>query len=295
MVLNRNGSKVEEIDFTIAGFETIRRKWGYQDWTPYGREKGFVREREINPERFSVMLTNRPVLLAGVPENVSIESIKVQKRPIVGTSTAVQFPPEVAYVPHRDNGSQVIEVADSKNWLYLHWGRMYDPQDLSCKMTMNYDAENLYIDFAVTDDRHEQSYPANEVWQGDSLQVAFAAMDADDPAPKSATAYQICRTNDGKTVCLREYSQFGLSTPTAVKVTTEQKGKVLTYRVTFPFKELGVKSPEAGFPLGMALVVNENDGPPRNRRGALLWGNGVVTSKVNPSEFSWLFFRRDHK
>ena len=291
LILDRNGSRTDAVDMTIAGRETLRRPWGFQDWAIYGHP-GAVRKREPDPELFSVMLTARPVLLNGVPENVKIKSISVQKRISATANSVTTFPPQVTYVPRRNEGTADIVLDRAENWLYLHWGGLYDPKDLSCKMKLSYDDKNLYADFYVTDNRHVQGYPGNEIWQGDSLQIAFAAITADVPAPQNATAYQICRTSDGKDVCLREYSQFGLSAPTKVKVRTSRKGNLTTFHVEFPFSELGVKDPENGFPLAMSLVINENDGPPRNRRGALLWGDGVVSGNVDPGKFCWLFFRR---
>lgn len=296
VVLNRNGGEVKEIGFTIAGRETLKREWGFQDWAPSGRPKGFQRNKDhVDRDRYGLSITARPVLLSGVPKEIKIEEVTVQKRPPYNGGAKGFFPQEIVNVAFKPTGREtVLDLTHPRYFWFSQWGKAaHQKSDLSMTMKMTYDLEKLHIDFLVTDNRHVQKFPAHELWQGDSVQVVFASFDAENPAPQQATHYELGMDKDGKAIVQRDTSQHALSTPTQVRMTVSRKGIVTRYSVDFPFAELGVKEIEGNFPLAMSVVVNDNDDDARQRKGFLLWGDGVVSGKIDPTRFNWLYFRRN--
>lgn len=288
ITLDRNGAETGELTYELAGRVPVTRHWGFFDWARRGRPKGFQRMEEEDKEQFGVSLTTRPMLLYGVPEQVSIRSVEVFNRPVPRASGMV-IPGEIAFVFRKGKGkNEKIALDDARCYRYLMDGREYSPQDISAEIGVDYDPENLHVRIDVVDDAFFQEAPKNEIWKGDSVQFAFAAFDPDSSAARAATGYGICQGADGEVICRRDYSQLNLSAATGVTARVVRKPGHIAYELVFPFKELGI-DPFSGVPVGMSVVINDNDG--KGRKGYLRWGDGIGTGRINPNEFGWLILK----
>ena len=154
--------------------------------------------------------------------------------------------------------------------------------DLDASFRIAYDKKNLLLEVSVTDDIPSNDYHGNRLWNGDSLQLAFSALDRREKGP-AGTEYALALTPQGPEV-FREASQLDLETPTQVKLDAKRSGTKTVYRITVPFAEIGV-DPKPGIPIGMSLVVNDNDG--KGRKGYLHWGDGIANGK-NSDLYHWI-------
>jgi methionine-rich copper-binding protein CopC len=158
------------------------------------------------------------------------------------------------------------------------WG---GPGDLSGKLWLTHDDQNLYLSAKVTDDVFSQPNRAGNIWAGDGIQLGMTA-----GAPGETTVTQeigVALTNAGPVDTWRwtPTSQTGTPPGVQAEVVRDDSAHTTTYEIAVPWSTLGF-APEDRL-LSATVVVNENDGT--GRRGWLTWGKGVAETK-NPAGFN---------
>ncbi|MCS6777154.1 MAG: sugar-binding protein [Chloroherpetonaceae bacterium] len=162
------------------------------------------------------------------------------------------------------------------------WGGL---RDLSAIAYTGWDTRYLYVACAVADDVPGTSYPAMDLWRGDSLQVAVSAL------RRSAGAGGGYGPGDhefgfaliaGEPVAVRFHGENGRVGPVSeIRVAVRRDGDRMFYEVAIPWKELAPVRPEPGTVLGLSLLVNDDDG---HGRGYIEWGGGIGDVK-RPEQF----------
>jgi hypothetical protein len=160
--------------------------------------------------------------------------------------------------------------------------------DLSARSRLAWSPEGLWLAVEVTDPTHHQSFSPEEMWMGDSLQIAA---DLGCAAWKNLVLGKEARWlelgfalgDDGKqmTFCWRPDA----SRLTGVQSAVVRKGDVTTYEAFIPAKSLGGPSLKAAGLLGFGFVINDNDGA--GRRGWLQLYRGIGYGK-DPRQFGLL-------
>ncbi|WP_427889660.1 sugar-binding protein [Kribbella sp. GL6] len=158
------------------------------------------------------------------------------------------------------------------------WG---GPSDLSGKLWLTHDDQNLYLSAQVTDDVFSQPNRGGNIWGGDGIQLGMTA-----GAPGEATAAQeigVALTDAGPVDTWRwtPTSQTGVPPGVDAKVVRDEAAHTTTYEIAVPWSTLGFAAKDRL--LSATVVVNENDGT--GRRGWLSWGKGVAETK-NPALFN---------
>ncbi|GAA1588442.1 MULTISPECIES: sugar-binding protein [Kribbella] len=158
------------------------------------------------------------------------------------------------------------------------WG---GPSDLSGKLWLTHDDENLYLSAQVTDDVFSQPNRGGNIWGGDGIQLGMTA-----GAPGEANAAQeigVALTDAGPVDTWRwtPTSQTGVPPGVVAKVVRDEAAHTTTYELAVPWSTLGFAAKDRL--LSATVVVNENDGT--GRRGWLSWGKGVAETK-NPALFN---------
>ncbi|GGE01430.1 S-layer homology domain-containing protein [Paenibacillus nasutitermitis] len=147
-------------------------------------------------------------------------------------------------------------------------------EDLSATARFAYDEEALYVGVEVKDDTHE-AYAGNEIWKGDSVQMAFSP-DGEHYGPEYGFSHangssQVWRWNDGTAVL----------EASSVQLVSSQNGNVTTYQAKIPWGAIGANGKPANS-LSFTFLVNDNDG--NGRRGWIEWTGGIGKFK-DPAQF----------
>lgn len=158
------------------------------------------------------------------------------------------------------------------------WG---GPSDLSGKLWLTHDDQNLYLSAKLTDDLFSQPNRDGNIWGGDGIQLGMTA-----GAPGETTATQeigVALTDAGPVDTWRwtPTSQAGTPPGVQAKVVRDEAAHTTTYEIAVPWSTLGFAAKDRL--LSATVVVNENDGT--GRRGWLTWGKGVAETK-NPALFN---------
>ncbi len=283
LIFSRGSAPDVPAELLVAGGVPTVRKWGWLEWVDADNNKqiglGGRRKDEI-----SFTAGSRPVLLFGKLDGVSLRTVKrIERLPKDGGNGGIKVPEEVILA-----GKSLDQAQDHPFGSELLYRRMggFGPRngvaDLDASFRIAYDKENLLLEVSVTDDVPFNNFHGNMLWGGDSLQLAFSALTRNERGP-AGTEYALALTPQGTEV-FREASQIGLETPTQVKLDAKRSGTKTVYRITVPFAEIGVE-PKPGIPIGMSLVVNDNDG--KGRKGYLHWADGIANGK-NPEQYNWI-------
>ncbi len=289
IIINRGTAPDGALQLLTTGqTKPVDHRWGFREWIDANSNKhsGGAEKRDI----FSFTVTGRPVLLSGKLDGIKVNTVKTIDRPALQVAQGRMSIPEqiIDAIPAGSSGATTVKIAGDANYRRLVNKPLEGDKDLSAEFKVTYDKTNLYLDIAVTDDVHSQEFSAKDLWRGDSVQVAFAAFEAYKPAPVAGTEYQLGLTKKGADI-MRESSQLKLNTPTQLKLDAKRDGNLTTYKITVPFSEIGVKDPKPGTPVGLSIVINDNDG--KDRDGYLHWGDGIGTGNKAPEEYNWIILR----
>lgn len=159
------------------------------------------------------------------------------------------------------------------------------PEDLSGKIRLENRDGAFVLKADVTDDRHIQPCPAEEAWNGDSVQFAFAL-------PGQAGFWEFCLSlsDSGEAVLTvprapRGYDSAQAAAAGTVKIV--RKGTTTGYEFRIPDRAVGL-TPELyrqGFRFN--LLINDNDG--EGRDGWIQIAPGIGDEK-NPGKFPFVIF-----
>ncbi|WFB35934.1 sugar-binding protein [Kiritimatiellota bacterium B12222] len=160
------------------------------------------------------------------------------------------------------------------------WG---GPDDLSGHLRMLWDDRYFYVSVEVKDNVFAGDKAKNQLWAQDGLQFMFDPSRISDQKP-GAYDYSMGIGKDGPGVW-RSWSASS-SVPAgnaedilfAANRLDESTGNII-YEVAFPWASLAPFTPEVGANLGMALILNEDDG--NGRFGFLSWFGGVHSKELD--------------
>ncbi|MDD3153762.1 MAG: sugar-binding protein [Victivallaceae bacterium] len=284
IILARNNAPREPLHLQIAGFEKIRRNWGFRQWSNAGNKQR-DRKAEVNPDEFAFSVTTRPVLLYGRLEEATIAKVNPIPRPVFGGGGTTAGRGKLARIAPMGELGRWISFGGNRN--YFRIGAMpaiRDAKDLDAKFRAAIVGDQLRVEVEVADDKHVQKYTPSEMWNGDNVQLAFASF-RDGTIPVCGSEYSLGLTPKGPVV-FRQSSEFGLDDePTGAVLQAERTATTTRYELNLPLRELGITRVAPGSPIGFSIAVNENDDG--NRKGFLSWGGGIGLYK-NPQEYNWL-------
>ncbi|MEK8130018.1 glycosyl hydrolase family 28-related protein [Paenibacillus filicis] len=159
-------------------------------------------------------------------------------------------------------------------------GKWKGESDLSADARVTWTDQALHLNVKVQDDVHDQRYANGDIWQGDSLQLGLDLSRKDGAASQNVNELGFALGNDGSVTKWRWRAPAGRVTGAfdAQAQITRSNG-VTTYDLTIPFAQLRGPSStfQPGDPIGLALLINENDGA--GRTGFMEYNQGIGTSK----------------
>ena len=158
----------------------------------------------------------------------------------------------------------------------------YGRNDLSATMRFLWDKDFLYIGVEVQDDKFRNIHSNDGLWDGDGLQFLIDPF-SNQSASSGFYDYALAHGGKGDQVwCHRSASP---------KVATgEAKGVIFvsrplknssggrTYELALPWKNLVPMEPAPGKSMGLAFIVNEDDG--KGRFSYLSWFSGVSEKSI---------------
>ncbi len=155
-----------------------------------------------------------------------------------------------------------------------------------------WDKKNLYIQVKVKDKIFHQTRTDGTIWKMDSLQVAFDTHPElnDLYAPlagiftKKVTSLDFAMTPKGRLVWrdrthnAEELKLNKVTDKVGFDFKRDSKNGILTYKLSIPWKEIGLDKVEKGKPIGIAILVNDSDGEKTRRTGLELF-KGIMRGK----------------
>ncbi len=164
------------------------------------------------------------------------------------------------------------------------------------ELSFAWDAENLYLTVESHDDVFRQEKTDANIWQQDSLQLAF------DSHPEQTEVYNPLASIFTKRICelgaaltprgplVWRYHSFDknrldegdISAACPAKIERDEAKKLTRYELTFPWAQLGMEKEwvKPGKVLGFSLLVNDSDGHDRPRQG-LEFFSGIMRDKTH--------------
>lgn len=188
----------------------------------------------------------------------------------------------------------LLEEWDGATRLRLGHATQYDalpgrdawegPGDLSATVLLGWRPEGLCVAVETVDDVFCQTHRNDQIWQGDSVQIAVA------PEPAGAGRFEIglARTPDGDRWFLDSALARGAPEslpPVRFASRPASAGGGLTYEVVIPWEHLPGIAPRPGTRFRFSLLVNDDDG--KGRRGWLHAFDGIGWSK-DPAQYGVL-------
>ncbi|MEM6391269.1 MAG: hypothetical protein AAF797_00670 [Planctomycetota bacterium] len=154
------------------------------------------------------------------------------------------------------NGGEVVNRFDyAPAHRHFVW---QGPKDVSAKAWLTHEDGAIRLRIDVRDDAHAQAFDAENLWQGDSVQIGLAAANAED-----FHEIGIATTADGR-VLVHAWRGDMLGPLTDLlkpKVSDLEEGK--RYELRLPLKALGLTPQDLRRGIRFNLVVNDNDGEAR--------------------------------
>lgn len=268
-----------------------------------GAADRFPAPLKIKPEQ--TVISRLP--LDHVPYGQRCRGTIVARRRDASTDDLAQQPFDVTVVPClrlKSNGALLQQSSID----FSDWGPFDEAgkptaipaKDCSASLRVGYDQKGLHLLVQVTDDQHQQSKSAAEMWREDSLQIAFD-VDADQPWQPNAgygfnghrvSSYGVGGHPQQVMTWRWLYSMPSLPADMPeprLQAHLERKGNLTTYEITFPWSILGLSAPpRPGTSIGFALAVNDLDG--EGPRHGLRLFNGIVETQ-DPRSFGRLWIR----
>ena len=188
--------------------------------------------------------------------------------------------------------------------LWDPFGGPIAPDDCSATFQSSYDSRGLFVRIVVQDEEHLQDHKSEEMWMGDSIQIAF------DPDYEKTWEPNDLFGLKGHRVF--EYGLGWSGDPAAKPMTwrwisylpelpvaaeeprivlnASREGSRTIYEALFPWAVLGLdKAPPAGSAVGISIAVTDRDTGKKNRRAIRLFGG--ITDGKDPEKFGPLWLR----
>lgn len=153
-----------------------------------------------------------------------------------------------------------------------------------------WDDQALYLDIRVEDDVFHQTRTDGTIWREDGVQLAFDTHPELDALyeplasvfTKKVTQLSVAKTPNGVLVWRdRTHNEGELPTGDvgdAVTAQVERAGAITRYQIAIPWQQIGLDAPRRGKALGIAVLVNDSDGPGTPRKGLELF-SGIMNDK----------------
>lgn len=162
------------------------------------------------------------------------------------------------------------------------------PEDLSARVWLGRDAENLLVKLIVVDDVHWQPYRGVELWKADSVQMALQI-----PGQSGLWEIGLAQLNDGTSdvfvwLAPNHFDADSVASAVTLKTRRDEIAKTTTYEAAIPFSALGLneKSGYDGFRFN--LIVNDNDGEMRESYIGIAPG---IAEEKTPRSYPTVSFR----
>jgi hypothetical protein len=173
-------------------------------------------------------------------------------------------------------GADFVTLEAPSDWVGLGSGPP-GAGDITARFAVRWDTAALYLAVAVGDDVHRNDHGEEELWRGDSLQVAL------DMGRNGGAAYD--DTDDfemGFALSRAGLTSHRWHSPAGAPAFTSdfaivRSGSETFYEIRLPAESLGQRAFSEVLAIGFSLVVNEDDGAGRD--GFLEWTPGIGTSK----------------
>ncbi|SDP00611.1 beta-glucosidase [Actinacidiphila guanduensis] len=186
----------------------------------------------------------------------------------------------------QDGPSVDMAATADGTWSTLDGSQPYGgPSDLSGKVWLDWDAQNLYITADLTDDVQSQPATGADIWQGDSLQFAATSGVPGASATESTASvnghyeYGAALTSAGSQLYrwIAPTEGSGQVTNATVHVTRNESTHTTLYEMAVPWSDLTSIQPTANTVFSFALDDNDKDNGVR--KGYMQWGDGIGSSK----------------
>lgn len=177
------------------------------------------------------------------------------------------------------------------NNIILGQGRHSGPGDLSANFQIGWNETGLVIAIRVNDDIYSQGPAGSDLWRGDSIEVQFDRLLAEDFSGTLADAddYQIGLAFDENLTAARGYLwlPFELEAELLLPygITISDQGYQLEFVIPWYILEMGVPSPESTF--GFNISVNDNDSETDSQE-TVISASPARTTHNNPTEWGTL-------
>ena len=159
--------------------------------------------------------------------------------------------------------------------------------DLEVRAAARWSSRGFFFAFEVTDERHDNDRPDEQLWQGDSIQLAFDV----DGAGGNGYAADDSEINFALARGGPRYFRFqGAGGPADYGTMISRQGNVTLYEVYVGHAALGMSAPQAGGQLRLSFLVNDADGS--GRAGWSEWTPGIGANKT-PEHFGVLSLLAD--
>lgn len=180
--------------------------------------------------------------------------------------------------------SKVVLLMDGKTWEPLGGTRDND-KDLTARLRVLYDENNLYFGLEVDDDE----YVANAAtpWENDGVQIAIDATAGKIPAgwPNTTTHLYNFSIKDG---WQKEAGPFLGDAEIQMKRDETSKKTFFEWRMpTEIFAKKGTVL-KAGVEIAFAIIINDSDKNAPGQTGWVGWGNHTIVFGKNPEEMQTL-------
>jgi hypothetical protein len=201
--------------------------------------------------------------------------------------------------PMKDNAWDTLPEMDFSRWNSPDTA--VPENDCSARLQVGYDDKGLHLRIAVRDDTHVQNSGPREMWNEDSVQIAFD-MEVDQPWRPNVGGYNghfkifeygaaLGRTGP----MIWRWISYLASLPgdvpePRVRADITRSGDRTVYILLFPWATLGLNEPpRPGSVIGFSLAVNDFDRPAIGRKTLNLF-HGIVDKK-DPAAYGKIWFR----
>lgn len=179
------------------------------------------------------------------------------------------------------------------------------PEDLSAKVQLMWDEEQLYLYSEVTDNVHYQTNEPQNAWNGDQLQFALYMGDGNEfvaygQGGTDFHEFGLAMLPDGSGGATYRYKaenndiEPGLCESAVTAVRRNEENKKTYYEWSMPWADITGKDdfvPKAGQRIGFSILWNDNDNDGNGRKGWLEYASGIGASK-NRDLFTYLYLVR---
>lgn len=148
-------------------------------------------------------------------------------------------------------------VPDAPDLVHLRWAGV---SDLSAKVWLAHNGDNLLLKAVVVDDQHRQPHSGGDVFKSDGIQVAIQP-----PGANDFWEIGLTRKDNGTSEVYAWLAPEGFSTHDAARTVAletlrDESAKTTTYKASFPLAAFGLQPAAASArDFGFNILVNDDD------------------------------------